>query len=68
MALATRIAVAAAVAAMCPVAGTAQFSYRTHVDIAGFTVTVVDRSGEPVRGLTGEDFEVREDGTPQAVT
>lgn len=30
--------------------------------------SVVDRNGEPVRGLTQEDFEVFEDGRPQALS
>ncbi|HKY22835.1 MAG TPA: VWA domain-containing protein [Vicinamibacterales bacterium] len=45
-----------------------QFSYRTGVDVAGFGVTVLNRAGEPVRNLTADDFEVREDGALQAVT
>lgn len=44
-----------------------QFSYKTGVDVAGFSVTVTDRDGEPIRDLKAEDFEVKEDGTPQTV-
>ena len=46
----------------------AQFSYKTGVDVAGFTVTVVDRAGETVANLQAEDFEVREDGVAQSVS
>src|SRR5262245_36984604 len=30
-------------------------------------VTVTDRKGDPIRDLTRDDFEVREDGVPQAI-
>lgn len=64
-----RIAVAAAAAlAGLYSPASAQFSYKTNVDVAGFTVTVVNRAGEPVADLTADDFEVREDGVPQSVT
>ena len=45
----------------------AQFSYKTGIDVASFTVTVLNQTGEPVSGLKIEDFEVREDGTAQTV-
>ena len=48
-----------------PAAG--QFSYKTGIDVAGFTVTVVTRTGQPFPDLTVEDFDVFEDGTPQTV-
>lgn len=57
-----------AVAAMSVLTAAAQFSYKTGIDVAGFTVTVVDRAGESVGDLKAEDFEVREDGVPQAVS
>ena len=45
-----------------------QFSYHTGIDVAGFTVTVVTRAGDPVRDLKAEDFGVSEDGVTQAVS
>ena len=53
---------------LCVLSAWAQFSYKTGIDVAGFTVTVVDRQGEIVGGLNAADFDVREDGMPQAVT
>jgi Ca-activated chloride channel family protein len=53
---------------LCSLSAWAQFSYKTGIDVAGFTVTVVDRAGEPVQNLRADDFEVREDGTLQSVT
>ena len=44
-----------------------QFSYKTGVDIAAFTVTVVNRSGEPVQHLKIDDFDVSEDGIAQEI-
>jgi Ca-activated chloride channel homolog len=53
---------------LCALSAGAQFSYKTGIDVAGFTVTVVNRAGEIVEGLTVEDFDVREDGVAQGVT
>lgn len=58
----------AALTALYSLSAAAQFSYKTGIDVAGFTVTVVDRAGEPVSNLTAGDFDVREDGVPQSVT
>jgi Ca-activated chloride channel homolog len=63
-----RTVAAVAFSALCSVSAAAQFSYKTDVDVAGFTVTIVDREGETVGGLEPVDFEVREDGVPQAIT
>jgi Ca-activated chloride channel homolog len=59
---------AAALTGLYTLSAWAQFSYKTGVDVAGFAVTVVDRAGETVPNLRADDFEVREDGVPQAVT
>lgn len=53
---------------LCVLSARAQFSYKTGIDVAGFTVTVVSREGQTVDSLTADDFEVREDGVAQSVT
>jgi Ca-activated chloride channel family protein len=64
-----RIAFAAAVlTALYSLSVGAQFSYKTGVDVAGFTVTVVNRAGETVPDLRPGDFDVREDGVAQTIT
>ena len=54
--------------ALCVLSARAQYSYKTGVDVAGFTVTVVTRTGETVSDLKAEDFDVREDGVAQTVS
>ena len=63
------IALATAVlVGLCALSAWAQFSYKTGIDVAGFTVTVVNRAGDNVENLKADDFEVLEDGVPQSVT
>ncbi len=38
------------------------------VSVVNVDVTITDRAGNPVRGLTRDDFEVFEDGKPQKIT
>jgi Ca-activated chloride channel family protein len=45
----------------------AQQVFRAGVDLTTFAVTVTDRKGNVVNDLTKDDFEVIEDGKPQAV-
>lgn len=45
----------------------AQPVFRTGVELVHFGITVVDRGGSPVSGLTAADFEVVERGTPQPI-
>jgi VWFA-related protein len=40
---------------------------RSGADVVRVDVTVIDNKGRPVPSLTAEDFEVREDGAPQAI-
>ena len=42
-------------------------SFRTAVDVVNVAVTVMDRKGNPVAGLTADAFEVVEEGKPQTV-
>lgn len=44
------------------------FRFRSAVDLVNVTVTVSDRSGGFVGGLRQEDFQVFEDGEPQAIS
>ena len=42
--------------------------FPTAAELVTVDVVVLDRDGKPVAGLTRDDFVVREDGRPQAVT
>ena len=41
--------------------------FRGGVDLVRFGVTVVDREGEPISGLTADDFRVVEEGREQSI-
>jgi Ca-activated chloride channel family protein len=62
------VIVVAALVGLSSLSVAGQFRYRTGIDVAGFTVTVVDKAGEPVHNLEADDFEVKEDGAPQSVS
>jgi VWFA-related protein len=63
-----RLAVAAAVAATTALAAAAQQpTFRTGTEVVQLDVSVVDKQGQPVHGLTQQDFAVFEDGKPQSI-
>ena len=43
-------------------------TFRSGVDLVLVNVVVRDKSGQPVRGLTRDDFTVLEDGKPEAIS
>src|SRR5258707_8204574 len=43
-------------------------SFPSDVEMVTVDAVVVDNHGNPVTGLTREDFVVKEDGKPQAIT
>ena len=45
-----------------------QRPFRAGIDLVNFSVTVVDRLGKPVLGLTADDFQILENGKPQSLT
>jgi len=45
-----------------------QQTFRTGVDLVHFSVIVADKQGAPITGLTGDDFELVEDGKPQVIS
>jgi Ca-activated chloride channel homolog len=65
---ATRMALVTAALAVTPAASAQIAVFKSGVDIVPLTVTVTDTKGKYVTGLTGNDFEVFEDGVKQAVT
>lgn len=67
LAWAAAVLVAGAALAATPAAlGGGQFS--SSVNLVEVYASVTDRQGQPVKGLTREDFTVREDGAVQQVT
>lgn len=56
-----------ALAAAVPAGHAQQPTFPSRVDLITVDVVVVDRQGNPVTGLTRDDFTIREDGERQAV-
>jgi Ca-activated chloride channel homolog len=58
----------AALAAVLAVEGArAQQVFRSGIDLVTFGVTVVDKKGAAIRGLTADDFEISEEGRAQTI-
>ncbi len=55
-----------ATAALASVALHAQ-TFRVGVDLVHFPVVVTDKEGQPITGLTADDFEIIEKGKPQRI-
>ncbi|PWB71600.1 MAG: hypothetical protein C3F15_12500 [Holophagae bacterium] len=51
-----------------PPAPTPVFTEEVEVNVVNIYVTVVDRKGEPVKGLTAADFVIEESGEPMEIT
>ena len=56
---------AAAAATSLTLAG--QQRFKTSVDLVQFSVILTDKQGAPITGLTRDDFEILEEGKPQAI-
>ena len=57
-----------AAVAMCATSAIAQMKETVNVNVIEVPVSVVDSSGNPVRGLTAANFEVYDGGKKQAIT
>ena len=62
-----RYATAAVLILAASAAVSGQPLFRGGVDLVRFGVTVVDREGEPISGLTADDFRVEEEGREQRI-
>jgi VWFA-related protein len=62
-----RLAVIIATLLIAAVADAQQLTEKVEVNLVNVDVTVTSK-GAPTRGLTRDDFEIREDGVPQTIT
>ena len=46
----------------------AQQRFKASIDLVQFSVVLTDKQGTPITGLKPEDFEIVEEGKPQAIT
>lgn len=61
--------VVAAVLCFCTISASAQIiSESVEVRVTNVDVVVTDRAGNPIKGLTKDDFELFENGKPQPIT
>ena len=61
------LAVACSVFLLASIISAQQATFKSAVDLVHFGVSVVDRQGEPITGLTKDDFEVVENGSKQSL-
>lgn len=57
----------AAVGTVAAASASAQRTFRSSVDLVHFAVAVTDKQGQPIPGLSADDFEIVEDGKPQPI-
>ena len=59
---------AATVAAVTTLGLAGQQRFKAGVDLIQFSVVLTDKQGTPITGLKAEDFEILEEGKPQAIS
>jgi Ca-activated chloride channel family protein len=62
-----KVALGAGVVIATAVVSAQQPTFRSQVDLVNFGVVVTDKQGTPITGLTADDFEIKEEGKPQAI-
>jgi len=62
-----RAVILAAAVGILAAEASAQRTFRSSVDLVHFAVAVTDKQGQPIPGLTADDFEVVEEGKPQTI-
>src|SRR5262245_30455073 len=63
-----RMSVLVWVLALSAITGAQQPVFRTGAQLTIVDVTVTDKSGRPIEGLTENDFAITEDGVPQTIS